>query len=99
MIALARQLGLPAETVREAGLAGLLQRAPVVPEQNPKALLAPRVKVFFSAKSRLPLPQVAADLSKPGIEDRIVGRESAAAWGFEHLDELWSGIPQSRARR
>jgi hypothetical protein len=67
-------------------------------EQNPRALLAPRVKVFFSSRSRLPLPQV-ADLSKPGIEDRIVGRESAAAWGFEHLDELWSGIPQSRARR
>jgi hypothetical protein len=71
----------------------------VVLEQNPRALLAPRVKVFFSSRSRLPLPQVAADLSKPGIEDRIVGRESAAAWGFEHLDELWSGIPQSRARR
>jgi hypothetical protein len=59
-----------AETVREAGLPDYFSgRLSVVLEQNPKALLAPRVKVFFSAKSRLPLPQVVVDLSKPGIED------------------------------
>lgn len=67
-------------------------RLAVVLEQNPKALLAPRVKVFFSAKSRMPLPQAVVDLSKPGIEDRIVGREPAEEWGFERLDELWSGL-------
>jgi len=67
-------------------------RLAVVLEQNPKALLAPRVKVFFSTKSRMPLPQVVVDLSKPGIEDRIVGREPAEEWGFERLDELWSGL-------
>ena len=60
--------------------------------QNPKALLAPRVKVFFSTKSRLPLPQSIVDLSKITDQDRIVGRESAEEWGFERLDELWSGM-------
>lgn len=85
--ALARQLGLPAETVREAGLAGLLQRA-----SGSDAGAEPEGAAGAEG-------EVAADLSKPGIEDRIVGRESAAAWGFEHLDELWSGITRSRARR
>ncbi|MBQ1557300.1 MAG: HD-GYP domain-containing protein [Pseudomonas sp.] len=65
-------------------------RLAVVMEQNPKALLAPRVKVFFSTKSRLPLPQSIVDLSKIADQDRIVGRESAEEWGFERLDELWS---------
>lgn len=67
-------------------------RLAVVMEQNPKALLAPKVKVFFSAKSRLPLPQVMVDLSKAADQDRIVGRESAQEWGFERLDELWTGM-------
>ncbi|KUJ92387.1 MAG: metal dependent phosphohydrolase [Pseudomonas sp. 63_8] len=67
-------------------------RLAVVMEQNPKALLAPRVKVFFSTKSRLPLPQSIVDLSKIADQDRIVGRESAEERGFERLDELWSGM-------
>ncbi|MDH1680610.1 HD-GYP domain-containing protein [Pseudomonas chengduensis] len=67
-------------------------RLAVVMEQNPKALLAPRVKVFFSTKSRLPLPQSIVDLSKIADQDCIVGRESAEEWGFERLDELWSGM-------
>ncbi|MGP0173960.1 HD-GYP domain-containing protein [Pseudomonas sp. NCHU5208] len=67
-------------------------RLAVVMEQNPKALLAPKVKVFFSAKSRLPLAQTVVDLSKIGDQDRIVGRESAEEWGFERLDELWAGM-------
>ncbi len=67
-------------------------RLAVVMEQNPKALLAPRVKVFFSTKSRLPLPQSIVDLSKIADQDRIVGRESAEEWGFARLDELWSGM-------
>ena len=67
-------------------------RLAVVMEQNPKALLAPRVKVFFSAKSRLPLPQSIVDLSKITDQDRIVGRESAEEWGFKNIEELWSGL-------
>lgn len=74
-------------------------RLAVVLEQNAKSLLVPKVKAFFLAKSKVQIPPVFIDLSKANAQDRIVGRESAAAWGFEHLDELWSGMPQPRARR
>ncbi|QTN47391.1 HD-GYP domain-containing protein [Ectopseudomonas mendocina] len=74
-------------------------RLAVVLEQNSKSLLVPKVKAFFLAKSKVQIPPVLIDLSKANAQDRIVGRESAAAWGFEHLDELWSGMPQPRARR
>ena len=74
-------------------------RLAVVLEQNAKSLLVPKVKAFFLAKSKVQIPPVLIDLSKANAQDRIVGRESAAAWGFEHLEELWSGMPQPRARR
>jgi len=74
-------------------------RLAVVLEQNAQSLLVPKVKAFFLTKSKVQIPPVVIDLSKPTAQDRIVGRESAAAWGFEHLDELWSGMPQPRARR
>lgn len=65
-------------------------RIGVVIEQNPGALLTPIVKVFFSTRSRLPITQVVVNLAKR--PDKIVGRETAEAWGFKHLDELWSGL-------
>ncbi|MDZ4332265.1 MAG: HD-GYP domain-containing protein [Pseudomonas sp.] len=68
-------------------------RIGVVMEQQAKSLLAPRVKVFFSAKSKTPIPQEILDLSKLVGRDKIVGRESAEEWGFRQVDELWSGIP------
>ncbi|PKM32064.1 MAG: hydrolase [Gammaproteobacteria bacterium HGW-Gammaproteobacteria-12] len=74
-------------------------RLAVVLEQNAKSLLVPKVKAFFLAKSKVQIPPVVIDLSKPTAQDRIVGRESAAAWGFENLDELWSGRPQQRVRQ
>ncbi|MGG5873976.1 HD-GYP domain-containing protein [Pseudomonas peli] len=67
-------------------------RIGVVMEQQAKSLLAPRVKVFFSAKSKTPIPQEILDLSKLVGRDKIVGRESAEEWGFRHVDELWSGV-------
>ncbi|HBZ93093.1 MULTISPECIES: HD-GYP domain-containing protein [unclassified Pseudomonas] len=73
-------------------------RLAVVLEQNAKSLLVPKVKAFFLAKSKVQIPPVVIDLSKANAQDRIVGRESAAVWGFEHLDELWSGMPAQRAR-
>ena len=54
-------------------------RLGVVMEQNDKSLLMPRVKVFFSARSRLPIPQEVVDLAKLVGRDKIVGRESIAA--------------------
>ncbi len=65
-------------------------RLAVVIEQNPASLVTPIVRVFYSTKSRLPIPLQVLDLAQPGCADRIVGREAPADWGFEHLDELWA---------
>ncbi|MET1077101.1 MAG: HD-GYP domain-containing protein [Pseudomonas sp.] len=68
-------------------------RLGVVLEQHGHSLLTPRVKVFFSATSKLPIPQEIIDLAKWVGRERIIGRESASVWGFRNLDELWSGLP------
>ena len=67
-------------------------RIGVVIEQQAKSLLAPRVKVFFSAKSKTPIPQEVLDLSKLLGRDKIVSRESAEEWGFRNVDELWTRL-------
>lgn len=61
----------------------------VVLEQNATALTAPRVRVFYSTKSQMPIPTQVLDLSSAGASDRIIGREDPATWGFQRLDELW----------
>jgi HD-GYP domain-containing protein (c-di-GMP phosphodiesterase class II) len=66
-------------------------RLAVVVEQNPAALAAPQVKVFFSTKAQMPLPPEIVDLNQPGCNERISGRESNAVWRFKQLDELWAG--------
>jgi len=65
-------------------------RLAVVVEQNPAALVSPRVKVFYSTKSDMPIPVQVLDLGAPGATDRIVGREPPENWGFTHLEELWN---------
>jgi putative nucleotidyltransferase with HDIG domain len=69
------------------------ERLGVVLDQHPKSLLTPRIRVFFSARSRLPIERSVIDLSKANCGDKIVGRESVEEWGFAHIDELWSGLP------
>lgn len=61
----------------------------VVVEQNPQDLTSPQVKVFFSIKSQMHVTPRVLDLASSLSRDRIIGRESAAAWGFGSLDELW----------
>ena len=69
------------------------QRLAVVLEQNEKSLVKPKVKVFFSARSNMPLPQTIIDLSLSGMDDSIEAREPSENWNFPYLDELWqSGI-------
>lgn len=63
-------------------------RLAVVLEQNPKALVSPVVRVFYSTRSDMPIALCRVDLSAKSCNDRIVGREDPQRWGFSHLDEL-----------
>ncbi len=65
-------------------------RLAVVIEQSDRSLLTPRVKVFFSTKSQTYLVPEVLDLSRPGVTDKIVGREDAANWGIKNMDDLWT---------
>jgi putative nucleotidyltransferase with HDIG domain len=71
-------------------------RLGVVMEQNPQVLVAPRVKVFFSALTQRPVAPEVLDLSHPACIDRIAARESNQVWKFTHLDELWAGTETLR---
>ena len=71
-------------------------RLAVVMEQSESSLLTPKVKVFFSSRSKTPIPQEELDLAKLVGREKIVGRESAEDWGFRNLEELWSGERKGR---
>ncbi len=68
-------------------------RLGVVMDQHATSLLTPRVKVFFSAKSKAPIPQQIIDLAKLVGREKIVSRESPEDWNFPNLHELWSELP------
>jgi len=65
-------------------------RLAVVVDQNPGALAKPRVRVFFSTKSNMPIPVQLLDLAAAGATDRITGWEPVEDWEFTHLDRLWN---------
>jgi len=93
-----RQDGLLGRSVRRRDLPGLRQepghlpdrslvrmrsgRLAVVVEQSERSLVAPRVKVFFSTRSNMPIPVELIDLSSNTGGDAIVARESNAQWKF-----------------
>lgn len=64
-------------------------RLAVVIEQNEQSLLKPKVKVFFSTKSKVPIEQSVIDLAHAHCQETISAREQAEDWGFRNLDELW----------
>jgi len=57
-------------------------RLAVVMEQHPEQALMPKVRVFYSTKSKMPVPTLDLDLS---VErgDPIVGYEDPYEWGFD----------------
>jgi putative nucleotidyltransferase with HDIG domain len=62
----------------------------VVVEQNPKKLTAPKVKLFFSTKSGMPLEPKLIDLADSHVTEKIVARESPENWSFGYLNDLWA---------
>ena len=64
-------------------------RLAVVVEQTEKSLLTPKVKVFFSSKSKVPIAREVVDLSAPRCTDAIEAREAREDWNFKDLDDLW----------
>jgi putative nucleotidyltransferase with HDIG domain len=63
----------------------------VVLEQNPQRLTAPKVKIFFSARSGIAVRPEVRDLADPAVRDRIESRESPDKWSFGYLNALWAG--------
>ncbi len=63
----------------------------VIEQQVGKSLLLPKVRVFFSTKSKVYIPPLLLDLSSPASNDKIVSREDAATWGLKDIDHYWLG--------
>jgi putative nucleotidyltransferase with HDIG domain len=70
-------------------------RLAVVVDQTHGSLVKPRVRVFFSTRSNMPIPLQLLDLSSPHTTDRIVGREPLEDWNFPHIDQLWKQADHS----
>ena len=64
------------------------QRLAVVVESGIDNLLLPRVRAFYSMKNREWLPLETIDLAAPGCQERIMGPEDPAKWGFQKLEDL-----------
>jgi len=64
-------------------------RLAIVVDQGEKSLLSPKVKAFFSIKQNTYVKPETLELGKPGVMDKIVGREDVAKWGFKNLDQYW----------
>lgn len=63
-------------------------RMGVVVEQNHNELLSPRVKVFFSSKSKGYIMPEVIDLAKN--IDKITGPEDPQQWGISNIDQFWA---------
>jgi hypothetical protein len=64
----------------------------VVLEQS-KSLVAPKVKIFFSTKSKTYVTPQFVDLSRPTIDcnaEKIVAHEDVNKWAFKNFNEMWA---------
>ncbi|MBP6599244.1 MAG: HD-GYP domain-containing protein [Giesbergeria sp.] len=67
-------------------------RIGVVIEQNPGALLLPRVNTFFCTKTDQRIAPEELDLSLPGCSDKIAAREDPEHWHFPDMNTLCFGM-------
>jgi HD-GYP domain-containing protein (c-di-GMP phosphodiesterase class II) len=75
------------------------QRVAVVAEQNEAALTTPVVVAFYNLRSAMPITPQRLDLSRPGTQDRIVGREDVPPGHYGRVDELWAAPEVLRTMR
>ena len=67
------------------------ERLAVVIEQGAHTLAQPKVRVFYSIKSRSHVLNHDIDLAASGCTERITDVESPSKWGFRRLENLWLG--------
>jgi len=67
-------------------------RLAVVTQQNPQALLAPKVKVFYNTHVKKRIEPHEINLANRLTNDKVIGCESPEDWPFTDLDQLW-GAP------
>jgi len=65
------------------------QRLAVVIEPGIDSLIKPKVKAFFSLRSKAPIPMQTIDLALPSCKEKIDGPEDPTKWNFKQLDSLW----------
>jgi hypothetical protein len=59
-----------------------------VVEQNPAALLSPRVNAFYSLASKERIDPLEIDLAEYNCGDKVIGWESPERWSFGDLNAL-----------
>jgi putative nucleotidyltransferase with HDIG domain len=65
------------------------QRLAVVIEPGLTSLVKPKVKVFFSLRSKTPIQIQVIDLALSSCKETIDGPEDPSKWHFKHLEQLW----------
>jgi putative nucleotidyltransferase with HDIG domain len=67
------------------------RRLAVVSEPGKESLLTPKVRAFYSLRSKERIALQTIDLAEADCKDAIAGPEDADKWGFRNLDDLWQG--------
>ena len=65
------------------------QRLAVVIEPGEESLLTPKVKVFFSLRSKEQITTQTIDLATLGCKETIEGPEDPENWNFKNFDSFW----------
>ena len=75
------------------------QRVAVVIAQSGATLTKPVVKVFFSLRSRMPVPPTVHDLSVENCRDRIVALEDIESWNQREIAAIWANDAMPKSYR